>query len=265
MTDQEGARPAPEATAAGLPPPPPAAVRLFGERLPLAVRYAEELATTGIEHGLVGPREAPRLWDRHLLNCLLLESAIPQGATVVDVGSGAGLPGIVLALARPDLHVHLVEPLLRRTTWLDRTVERLGLDNVVVHRGRADQVELSAPVVTARAVAALGTLAGWTLPLLEPGGRLLALKGTTAAEELADAHPVLEQLGVTQARVLTLEAEGVDPVNVVEVLRPEVVRAPTRAAAGRAGGNDGPGRGVGRRGRRGRRGRSSRGGSAPGR
>lgn len=255
MTGEERrATPATEAAAAGLPQPPPAAVRLFGERLPVAVRYAEELATTGIQHGLVGPREAPRLWDRHLLNCVLLEELVPRGFTVIDVGSGAGLPGIVLAVARPDVVVHLVEPLLRRTTWLERTVALLGLDNVVVHRGRAEQVDLSAPVVTARAVAALGTLAGWTLPLLEPDGRLLALKGATAAEELTDARSALDRLGVVQARVLTLETEGVEPVHVVEVVRPEVLTGPKARREAR---RSGPA--TGRRRRGGRRNGSGRG------
>lgn len=242
------------ASAGGLPEPPPAAVRLFGDRLALAVRYAEELATTGIAHGLVGPREAPRLWERHLLNCVLLESLVPEGSRVIDIGSGAGLPGLVLAVARPDVTVHLVEPLLRRTTWLERTVSVLELDNVVVHRARAEQVDLTAPVVTARAVAALGTLAGWALPLLEPGGRLLALKGATAEDELAEARPVLDELAVPQARVLRLEQEGVDPVNVVEVLRPDVLPVDA-GGAGRAGtgrpGSKRPGRsrrrGSGRR------------------
>lgn len=211
-----------------LPEPPPAALRIFGDRSGLARRYAQELATTGITHGLVGPREAPRLWDRHLLNCVLLGGLVPDGSTVIDIGSGAGLPGIVLAIARPDVTVHLVEPLLRRTTWLDRTIGVLALDNVVVHRGRAEQVNLSAPVVTARAVAALDTLVGWALPLLEPEGRLLALKGAAAEEELTVARPVLDQLGVTQARVVRLDEEGVDPVNVVEVVRPRVLTSSPR-------------------------------------
>ena len=136
------------------PEAPRCAEAVFGDRLPLAVAYADLLATTGIDHGLIGPREAGRLWERHLLNCAALASLVPEGARVIDIGSGAGLPGIVLAIARPDLRVDLVEPLLRRTTWLEQAVTQLGVDDTVaVHRGRADEMSLTAPIVTARATA----------------------------------------------------------------------------------------------------------------
>ncbi len=147
------------------------------------------LADTGISHGLIGPREAPRLWDRHVLNCAIAHLAIPEHSEsqdVIDVGSGAGLPGLALAIARPDLHLHLVEPLARRTGWLSGTVAELGLTNVTVHTARAEALwdRLHAPWVTARAVSNIVQLAEWTLPLLEPRGTLLALKGSRARDEL---------------------------------------------------------------------------------
>ncbi|MGD8199397.1 16S rRNA (guanine(527)-N(7))-methyltransferase RsmG [Ornithinimicrobium sp. W1679] len=251
----DGTEPAGTAGPGGLPETPPAVARLFGDRAPLARRYAEELATTGIAHGLVGPREAPRLWERHVLNCVLLERLLAPGSSVIDVGSGAGLPGIVLAVARPDLTVHLVEPLLRRTTWLERTVDLLGLDNAVVHRGRAEQVRLSAPVVTARAVAALPTLVEWSLPLLEPQGRLLALKGAAAEEELAAAGTLLRTMGVEGAKVLRLEEEGVDPVSVVQIVRPKQLLADGSAGGGPAGGGRARTRRAGGKRAQGRRGK----------
>src|SRR5690606_25067353 len=194
MTDQAGLEPA-------APPPPAEAADVFGPQLELAARYAELLATTGISHGLVGPREAPRLWERHLVNCAVMESLLPEGETIIDIGSGAGLPGLVLAIVRPDLTLHLVEPLLRRTTWLENAIATLGLPNVSVHRGRAEETELTAPVVTARAVASLDKLVRWSFPLLSPGGRLLALKGESASRELDEAAPLLDGLGVEIAHL----------------------------------------------------------------
>ncbi|WP_022923469.1 16S rRNA (guanine(527)-N(7))-methyltransferase RsmG [Serinicoccus marinus] len=219
------------------PEPPPQAREVFGSRLTLAAEYADLLATTGIEHGLIGPREAERLWDRHLVNCAVLGELLDQGSSVIDLGSGAGLPGIVLAIARPDLWVDLVEPLLRRTTWLERTTADLGLPNVRVHRGRAEELAgvLSAPVVTARAVASLDKLVGWSVPLLEEGGRLLALKGEAAERELEEAAPMLRRRRVDTSRLHVL-AEGTPagPVRVVEVVRP--VDAPaSRSGAPRSG------------------------------
>jgi 16S rRNA (guanine527-N7)-methyltransferase len=171
--------------------------------MPLAVRFAEILADTGVSHGLIGPREVPRLWDRHVLNCAVVADAFSDGARLVDVGSGAGLPGVALAIVRPDLEVHLVEPMLRRTQWLSAVVEELGLDTVTVHRGRAEDLAgtLSAPFVTARAVARLDKLARWCVPLLEPGGTLVAMKGRSAAEELAQDRRALERLGLVDAVV----------------------------------------------------------------
>ena len=176
---------------------------MFGPRLPLATRFAEVLADTGVSHGLIGPREVPRLWDRHVLNCAVVQDAFPHGARLVDVGSGAGLPGVALAIARPDLEVHLVEPMLRRTQWLEGVVAELALDTVTVHRGRAEDLRgtLSAPWVTARAVARLDRLARWCVPLLTPGGALVAMKGRSAAEELEQDRPALQRLGLVSGRV----------------------------------------------------------------
>lgn len=186
-----------------VPPPPDGAHRFFGERLPRAQSFAEILADTGVSHGLIGPREVPILWERHILNCAVIEDAFPRGARVIDVGSGAGLPGIAIAIVRPDLEVALVEPMLRRTDWLESTVRQLDLDNVRVHRGRAEEFHghLSAPFVTARAVARLDKLARWCFPLVDPGGRLVAMKGRSATEELAATRAALDRLGMTDARV----------------------------------------------------------------
>ncbi|SOC58266.1 16S rRNA (guanine(527)-N(7))-methyltransferase RsmG [Ornithinimicrobium cerasi] len=237
------------------PPPPAEAADVFGDQLPLARRYADLLATTGISHGLVGPRETPRLWERHLVNCAVMESLLPVGSGIIDIGSGAGLPGIALAVARPDLRVHLVEPLLRRTTWLEGAVDTLGLgDRVSVHRGRADEVSLAAPVVTARAVASLDRLVRWSFPLLEPGGRLLALKGEAAQRELDEAWPLLRELGVTAATVHVVgEGRVSEPVRVVEIVRPaDPPRGGGRKGRGRSAvGTGAPRRPGGRRARRG--------------
>lgn len=178
------------------PPAPEAAAQVFGDRLDVAVRYAQLLAGPGVERGLIGPRETPRLWERHLLNCVGVADLLPPGTTVLDLGSGAGLPGLVLACARPDLHLVLVEPLLRRATFLQEAVDTLGLAGVEVVRSRAEELAGTRRVaaVVARAVAPLDRLAGWAVPLLAPGGRLLALKGDTATEDLAAAQPALRRL-----------------------------------------------------------------------
>ena len=179
------------------PPPPASASQVFGDRLALAERFAAILTDSGVSHGLIGPREVPRLWERHLLNCAVIHPAIAADEMVIDVGSGAGLPGLALAIARPDLDLHLVEPMLRRTNWMSMAVDELGLTNVTVHRGRAEQFWgiLCAPVVTARAVARLSELATWCLPLLLPGGSLLAIKGLSVSEEVETDRAVLRRLG----------------------------------------------------------------------
>jgi 16S rRNA (guanine527-N7)-methyltransferase len=201
-TGEAGAAPA--ASVPALPPAAPdVAHRVFGDRNGLAEQFVAVLADTGVSHGLIGPREVPILWERHVLNCAVVHSAFPEATEVVDVGSGAGLPGLALAIARPDLRLHLVEPLLRRTSWLSSTVDGLGLENVVVHRGRAEEFRgiLAVPYATARAVARIDKLARWTFPLLAPGGTLVALKGSSAAQELEAEHATLRKLGMTGARI----------------------------------------------------------------
>lgn len=215
--------------------PPAVAEHILGGRTLLARRYVEHLATTGVEWGLIGPREVPRLWQRHVLNCAVVAELIAPDVTVADVGSGAGLPGIAVALCRPDLRVVLVEPLLRRVEWLHRVVDDLGLDQVQVRRGRAQDLvgDVTVPVVLARAVAPLDRLARWGLPLLAPGGELLALKGRTAATEVEQTRPGVTSAGGVGTEILTL-AEGLldEPVTVVRVR----VGAAARAGARRRGG-----------------------------
>ncbi|HEY8305161.1 MAG TPA: 16S rRNA (guanine(527)-N(7))-methyltransferase RsmG [Lapillicoccus sp.] len=193
------------------------AATVFGSRLDVAEAYVALLADTGISHGLIGPREAPRLWDRHVLNSAVVQPVFAQDARVADIGSGAGLPGIPLAIARPDLHLVLVEPLLRRTIWLTSTIEQLGLTNVEVHRGRAESlwgVERFRHV-TARAVARTGELARITLPLLSAGGSVQALKGESAQTELDEDASLLRSLGASRWRVSRFGAGIVDPETVV--------------------------------------------------
>ncbi len=215
------------------PEPPPQAAALFGDRLDAVRRYADLLCDAGVVRGLIGPREVPRIWDRHLLNCAVVEELIPPGASVDDVGSGAGLPGIVLALARPDLEVTLVEPLLRRATFLSEVVEALDLRRVTVVRARAEELARrpgpGVDVVTARAVAPLGRLASWCLPLLRPGGVLLALKGDRAADELATARDELVRAGAGPVDVRLIGAGVIDPPATVVV----VPRAVAPAGRGR--------------------------------
>jgi 16S rRNA (guanine527-N7)-methyltransferase len=223
--------------AAELPPAPEEAREVFGDRFADAVRYAELLAEAGVQRGLIGPREVPRLWERHLLNCAVLSEVVPEGVTVCDVGSGAGLPGIPLALVREDLKITLLEPLLRRTNFLTEVVELLGLDHVTVVRGRAEEVMGKLPpvqVVTARAVAPLDRLAGWGIPLLRPYGEMLALKGDTAEEELKAAATALSKLGATETSVLHVGEGVVDPLSTV--VRVQVGESPggVRFAAKRA-------------------------------
>jgi 16S rRNA (guanine527-N7)-methyltransferase len=200
------------------PPSPESAAGVFGSRLGAAEQYAALLADAGTVRGLIGPREVPRLWERHLLNCALVADLVEPQATICDIGSGAGLPGLVLAIRRPDLQVTLVEPLLRRTTFLEEAVTALGLDNVKVVRGRAEALHGRAEfdVVTSRAVAPLATLAEWSLPLARRGGEMLAMKGAGAAEELAAASDVLQTLGAQRPEVVHISANGLSfPTTVV--------------------------------------------------
>jgi 16S rRNA (guanine527-N7)-methyltransferase len=216
---------------------PDVAHNIFGADLARAAEYAALLATEGTRRGLIGPREVPRIWDRHLLNCAVVAELLPTCARVIDVGSGAGLPGIALALARPDISVALLEPLARRVAFLDECRDRLRLENVTIHRGRAEDPEVrsqlsGADVVTARAVAPLGRLARWCLPLLRAGGRLLALKGQSAEQELATARPLLARHGGRDAVVVRCgEGAVTPPTTVVVVVRGTV---PADAGGGRA-------------------------------
>ncbi|RWZ82976.1 16S rRNA (guanine(527)-N(7))-methyltransferase RsmG [Glutamicibacter sp. HZAU] len=197
-----------------------AAEKIFGDRLDLAKRYVEHLATSGIERGLLGPREVPRLWSRHVLNCAVIEEVMDKDAEVADVGSGAGLPGLCLAIARPDLKLTLIEPLERRCIWLSEVIEDLGLTNVTVMRGRAEQMVdvVNARYVTARAVSALTNLAGLTIPLLHGQGELIAIKGRSAAEEIAKATKAIRKLGGKEAEVLTVgETILAEPTTVVRI------------------------------------------------
>jgi 16S rRNA (guanine527-N7)-methyltransferase len=208
-----------------LPPPPPEAVARFAPALLAALTdYGQQLASSGVVRGLIGPREVPRLWDRHLLNCAALAEAIDEKETVADIGTGAGLPGLVLALVRPDLRVILVEPLERRCVFLQEMIARFRLSSrVELRRGKAHLIKpCAADVVTSRAVAALDALAGWSFPHLRLGGRLLALKGDRAEEELQEARPTLAQWGAdAEATVITC-GEGWLPQPI------KVVRAPRR-------------------------------------
>lgn len=182
---------------------PAAAARVFGDRLPLAERYVAALASSGIERGLIGPREADRLWERHLLNCAVVSELLPRGSSVVDAGSGAGLPGVPIAIARLDVTVELIEPLLRRTTWLSDTVLDLGMAaQVTVTRGKVAAIgPRSVDAVTARAVAPLERLVPMCLPLVRPGGALLALKGSRVHQEISGVHSRLASWGAESVDV----------------------------------------------------------------
>lgn len=188
-------------------------------------RYQEILAGPGLDRGLMGPREMPRLWDRHILNCAVVAEPalglVPQGALVADVGSGAGLPGLVWAITRPDLTMILIEPLLRRATFLTEAVIDLGLtDRVTVLRARAEKV-ITTPnwtgvdIVTARAVAPMERLLGWTMPLLKPVGDLIALKGSSAQSEIDEAAQAISQYRITEISVITCGAGVVEPETTV--------------------------------------------------
>lgn len=231
-----------------VPAPPAAARELFGPSLPRAELYAGLLATVGVERGLIGPREAARMWDRHLINSGLVTELLPAppgrsaadvavsgrqsadgslvaggrgvvgppaaaavagAAQVADLGSGAGLPGLVVAILRPDLNVTLVEPMARRTAFLAECAEELKLGNVQVCRGRAEELagQIQADVVMSRAVAQLGRLAELSAGLCKPGGLVLAIKGDSAAAELERARAALRRLGATEAEVVTAGGE----------------------------------------------------------
>jgi 16S rRNA (guanine527-N7)-methyltransferase len=201
---------------------PGVAAELFGDSLPGVEHYADILASAGVERGLIGPREVPRLWQRHLLNCAVVAPALPQAVLVADVGSGAGLPGLVLALARPDLSMVLVEPLLRRSSFLQEVVEELALTRVEVVRARAEELQgrRDFDAVVSRAVAPLERLARWSLPLVRPGGAMIAMKGASVEAELRAARSVITRLGGDVPRVEEYGRGVVEPpATVVRVVQ----------------------------------------------
>jgi 16S rRNA (guanine527-N7)-methyltransferase len=186
---------------------------VFGPALGQAERYAELLAGPAVQRGLIGPRETARLWDRHLMNCAAVAELVPPACSVIDLGSGAGLPGVVIAMLRPQATVVLLEPMARRVAFLQECVRALGLGNASVRRGRAEDLagQVAADVVTARAVAPMERLAGLALGLARPGGLVLAMKGAGAAEELARAGPVLARLRARDVAVVHPGSGKVSP------------------------------------------------------
>lgn len=211
----------PDSTPAQWEDAPEAAARIFGDRLTLAQAYHDSLATTAAERGFIGPKEVSRLWSRHVLNCAVIADAFDEGLSVADIGSGAGLPGIPLAIARPDLKITLIEPLLKRSTYLGEITEELGLRNVTVVRGRAEEQKKKLfDVTTSRAVAPLGKLASWSLPLVRPGGSMTAMKGASVAEELERDAKVIAKAGGTDAEILTV-GEGLleQPTTLIRIVR----------------------------------------------
>ena len=219
----EISEPAPASVRASVPAAPAAARDMFGDSLAGAVRYAGLLAGPGVDRGLVGPHEVPRLWDRHLLNSAAVAELVPRPCSLTDLGSGAGLPGIALSLMLPDCQITLLEPMLRRTVFLEECIAALGLANATVLRGRAEDLagKMAADVVAARAVAPLAQLAPLALGLVRPGGTVLAIKGTRAAQEVADARQALRSLGVREVDVLRAGEGKVDPAaTVVRLIAP---------------------------------------------
>jgi 16S rRNA (guanine527-N7)-methyltransferase len=213
-------------------PAPQAADIFFGPRAELAQRYAEILAGAGVERGLLGPREIDRLWDRHLFNSAAVAELLEPGERVADIGSGAGLPGIALALARPDLRLTLVEPLLRRSEFLREVVDELGIDVAVV-RGRAEESAVHEQVgemdaVVSRAVASLDKLTKWSMPLLRVDGRMLAIKGERAEDEIREHRRVMAALGAADERVMRCGESLLNPPVTVVVARRAATRAATR-------------------------------------
>jgi 16S rRNA (guanine527-N7)-methyltransferase len=202
---------------------PQVADAIFGANVERAQQYAEILAGAGVERGLIGPREVDRLWDRHIFNSAAVAELLETGERVADIGSGAGLPGIPLALARPDLRLTLIEPLLRRSEFLREVVDDLGIEVTVV-RGRAEETAVRHQVgdmdaVVSRAVASLDKLAKWSLPLLRPGGRMLAIKGDRADDEILEHRRVMRALGAVDERVIRCGADYVNPPATVVVAR----------------------------------------------
>jgi len=223
-----------------VPPAPEVAEAIFGPRLDLAQRYAELLADRGVEWGVLGPHEVERIWERHLLNCGAAAELLQPGERVADIGSGAGLPGIALAIAEPRLDIVLIESLLRRSEFLRTAVGELGLE-VEVLRGRAEDPAIRADAggrdaVVSRAVAPLDKVARWSMALLRPDGRMLAIKGERAADELREHRRVMTSLGAADARVVECGVEHLSPPTTVVVARcakPSPVRDARRRRSNR--------------------------------
>ena len=194
--------------------------RLYRDNYKTIQQYVDILVSRGVDWGLIGPREIGRLWERHILNSIALESLIPEGCRVADVGSGAGLPGIPLAILRPDLEMTLIEPMLRRSNFLTEALDELGLDDrVTVVRGRAEDADLHVDVVVSRAVAKLATLINWTADLIVESGSLLALKGQSADDEVVKAKKELSKRRLS-AEVLLIRADpAADVTRAVRVRR----------------------------------------------
>lgn len=202
--------------------PPVIAAEIFGSLLDKAVEYHRLLATDGSTRGFIGPREVPKLWDRHILNCAVIGEVMDLHARVADIGSGAGLPGIPLALARPDLEITLIEPLLKRSVFLSEVKDSLSLDNVTVIRGRAEEKEVRnelglVDVVTSRAVAPLGKLAGWSLPLVRLGGKMIAMKGSSVREELDRDEKMIFKAGGGKIKIFTVGDQLEDPTTLISI------------------------------------------------
>ena len=194
---------------------PAVAAVIFGDRLDLARRYAALLIRDSDTLGLLGPREMPKLWSRHILNSAVVSELVPDGATVADVGSGAGLPGIPMAIAQPNAHFTLIEPMERRSDWLKAVVAELGLENVSVLRARAEEVGEVFDLVTARAVSALPKLLRLTVPLTRHGGAIIALKGSKAAEEIEESKKLSKKLKIAGFEVIHTGAQILDESTLV--------------------------------------------------
>jgi 16S rRNA (guanine527-N7)-methyltransferase len=195
---------------------PAAAAKIFGAGIDKARGYAAALVRDGDELGLLGPREMPKLWTRHILNSAVVAELVPAGASVADVGSGAGLPGIPMAIAQPQASFVLIEPMERRSNWLSQQVAELGLDNVRVVRARAEEVGEVFDIVTARAVSALPKLLRMTVPLTRNGGEIIALKGSKAAEEIEESRGLMKKLKIAGFEIVLTGAQQLEePTRVV--------------------------------------------------
>lgn len=217
---------------------PAAAVAVFGDQVKQAERFVSLLREHGVERGLIGPREVDRLWERHVLNSAVIGEQIPRESRVVDVGSGAGLPGVPLAISRPDLDIVLLEPMARRVEWLTEVAEELDL-RVTVVRGRAEEKAVReqiglADIATARAVAPLGRLAAWCLPLVRSGGALVALKGASAPDEIERDRASVSKAGGSEPRIAECGVDVLETPTTVVVIDRTAARTPT-SRKGRSG------------------------------